>query len=59
MSYRSLRALADSLEREFMTAEDRRAWVTALRGMAKSWEWAAQDAAANRLGREEEEKRNV
>lgn len=45
MSPRKLRLLAECLEREFITTEDRKGWVTDLRGFAKSMEWAAQDAA--------------
>lgn len=36
MTSNQLRTLADSLERDFITQEDRKAWVTALRGHAKS-----------------------
>jgi hypothetical protein len=39
-----MRLLADSLEREFMTAEDRRGWISDLRGHAKGMERAAADA---------------
>ena len=49
---RMLRLLADSLENEFMTAEDRKAWVTALRGDAKSLEWQTAEYV-QRLDKEE------
>ena len=38
MSSKKLRLLADSLERGFMTEEDRRGWVSDLQGMAKNVE---------------------
>ena len=44
MSGKYLRLLADSLERKFMTEEDRKGWITKLSGMAKDMERAAQDA---------------
>lgn len=50
MTARQLRLLADCLEREFVTAEDRKAWITSLRGDAKSLEWRMQEL-------EEEEQR--
>lgn len=40
MTPRKLRLLADSLERNFMTEEDRKGWVSDLRGHAKSVERA-------------------
>lgn len=46
MTARLLRILAESLERDFMTTEDRKAWVTALRGDAKSLEWRQAESAA-------------
>lgn len=39
MSPRKLRLLAECLERNFITEEDRKSWVTDLRGMAKVMEW--------------------
>lgn len=38
MTPNKLRALADSLESNFMTQEDRKAWVTELRSHAKNIE---------------------
>jgi hypothetical protein len=43
VSPRKLRLLAECLERNFITEEDRKGWVTDLRGFAKSME---RDAAA-------------
>lgn len=40
MTAKSIRLLADSLERNFMTEEDRKGWVTALRGHANAVEWS-------------------
>lgn len=45
MTARAMRILADSLENQFMTEEDRKGWVTTLRGNAKSLEWRAMEAA--------------
>jgi hypothetical protein len=44
MSAVKLRLLADCLEREFMTVEDRKAWMSALRGCAKSIERRREDS---------------
>jgi hypothetical protein len=41
MSPKKLRLLAECLERNFMTEEDRRGWVNDLRGAAKNLERAA------------------
>jgi hypothetical protein len=38
MTSRKLRVLADSLERNFMTEEDRKGWINDLRGLAKGIE---------------------
>lgn len=38
MTPNSLRVLADCLERDFMTTEDRHRWVSDLRGFAKGIE---------------------
>lgn len=44
MSPRKLRLLAECLELGFMTDEDRKGWVSDLRGFAKDLERAAADA---------------
>ena len=44
MSPRKLRLLAECLEREFITAEDRKGWINDLRGLAKRLEWLATEA---------------
>jgi hypothetical protein len=38
MSARKLRLLAECIERNFITEEDRRGWVSDLRGLAKNIE---------------------
>lgn len=39
MSAKKLRLLAECLERDFITEEDRKGWISDLRGMAKQMEW--------------------
>lgn len=43
MTARKLRLLAECLENNFMTAEDRRGWITDLRGFAKDMERSRAD----------------
>ena len=38
MSPKKLRLLAECLERDFITTEDRKGWITDLRGLAKTLE---------------------
>ncbi len=47
MSARKLRLLAECLERNFITEEDRKGWVTDLRGAAKHLEWRAEEAKSS------------
>lgn len=50
MTATAMRNLADSLERNFMTEEDRKGWIQDLRGHARGVEWSLMADA------EEEEK---
>lgn len=51
MSPRKLRLLAECLENNFITAEDRKGWINDLRGLAKSLEREGQDARETALRR--------
>ncbi len=44
MSPRRLRLLAECLDNNFITAEDRKGWASGLRGFAKTLEREAKDA---------------
>ena len=47
MSPQRLRLLAECLERDFITFEDRKGWVSDLRGFAKTMERAAAERKEN------------
>lgn len=48
MSPKKLRLLAECLENNFITAEDRKGWISDLRGFANSLERATKDERKTR-----------
>ena len=48
MTPKKLRLLAECLDNNFITEEDRKSWANDLRGMAKSMERDREDAATER-----------